>query len=354
MSTQYELVVQNGEVCLPSGRFMADLAVDKGKVAAVARPGEVAGLSTLDVRGLTILPGIVHTHVHMREPGLEYKEDYESGTKTAATGGVTCTIDMPNVTPPTTTVERYLEKKELAAAKAYVDYQHWPAPSNPEEVHRLAKLGIVPGLKEFMVRDPKAQYPHLPELAMAHHGQLFKVMRAAAEAGLNMLVHGADPDLMHTMAEPFLSDGHYSARHRAYDFNGWWFASRDIGSQVAILLARLAGLKIHVLHMGNGRHTHTFVRRAKEEGQNLTAEMEGPGSSRYRATPRSGAGSRSATTSRSVPTPRSCGRRSTTGRRTCCRWSTPRTGSRRRCPGNTISGTARPGCLPSKTCCPFS
>jgi dihydroorotase-like cyclic amidohydrolase len=275
MAPGYELVIQNGEVCLPSGRFRADIAVDNGKVAAVARPGEVSGAKTLDARGLTILPGIVHTHVHMREPGLEHKEDYESGTKAAAAGGVTCTIDMPNVTPPTTTVERYLEKKDLAAAKAYVDYQHWPAPATPEEVHRLAKLGIVPGLKEFMVKDPKAQYPHLPELAMAHHGQLFKVMRAAAEANFNMLVHGADPDLMHTMAEPFLNDGHYSARHQAYDFNGWWFANRDIGSQVAILIARLAGMRIHVLHMGNGRHTHTFVRRAKEDGQNLTAEMEG-------------------------------------------------------------------------------
>lgn len=272
--TEFELVVKNGTICLPSGKFALDIGVRDGQVAVLAAPGQISGKKELDASGKMILPGIVHTHVHMRDPGLTQKEDYASGTKAAAAGGITCTIDMPNVLPPTTTVERYLEKKELAASKAYVDYQHWPAPVTVESVYRFAELGITPGFKEFMVRDPKAKYPHIPELSMADHGLLFDIMKATADVGLPMIIHGADPELMHAMARPNLDDNSYPARFRSYNHNNWWFASRDIGSLVAIMIARLAGMKLHVLHLGNGRHTHNFVRQAKEEGQEVTGEME--------------------------------------------------------------------------------
>lgn len=272
---ELEFILKNAEVCLPSGTFKADIGIAKGKIAALASPGELPGRRFLDVDGKTVLPGVIHTHVHMREPGLAHKEDYESGTMAAAMGGITCVIDMPNVIPPTTTVERYGEKKEIASAKCYVDYQHWPAPVKVEEVYKFAKLGIIPGFKEFMVKDPKAAYPHIPELSMDDHGVLFKLMKAAAEVSIPMLVHGADPSLMHAQAGPFLHDPHYPARFKAYNENNWWFASRDIGSWIAIALARLAGVKVHILHLGNGRYTHRYVKQAKEEGQNVTGEMEG-------------------------------------------------------------------------------
>jgi dihydroorotase (multifunctional complex type) len=271
---EYDLIIKNGEICLPSGKFSADIGISDGKVLAIAGYGQLTGHEELDITGKIALPGIVHTHVHMREPGLTYKEDYESGTKAAAAGGITCTIDMPNVIPPTTTVERYLEKKEMASNKCIVDYQHWPAPTNADEIKKFAELGIVPGFKEFMVRDPKAKYPHIPEISIEDHGVLFDLMRAAAETNLPMLVHGADSPLMHAQAAPNLNDNSYSSRFKSYNYNDWWFASRDIGSWVAISIARLARLKVHILHLGNGRYTHKYVREAKEEGQDVTGEME--------------------------------------------------------------------------------
>jgi dihydroorotase (multifunctional complex type) len=271
----YDLVLRNGEVCTPSGRHQADVGVRAEKIAALANPGEISGRKEIDLRGKIILPGLIHTHVHMREPGLTHKEDYESGTMAAALGGITCTIDMPNVIPATTTVERYLEKKEMASGKAYVDYQHWPGPVSPEEIHRFGKLGGIPGIKAFMVKDPRAKYPHIPELSISNHGDLFELMKAAREVGLPMLVHGADSDLMHAMARPNMNDNSYGARFRSYNYNNWWFASRDIGSWVAIMIARLSGVKVHILHLGNGRTTHQYVRQAKAEGQLLTGEMEG-------------------------------------------------------------------------------
>jgi dihydroorotase (multifunctional complex type) len=270
----FDVIVRNGEICTPSGRFQLDIGVREGKIATLANPGQLSGENELNLSGKIVLPGVIHTHVHMREPGLTHKEDYESGTKAAAAGGITCTIDMPNVEPPTTTVERYLEKKEMASRKAYVDFQHWAGPVKPEEIHNFAKLGSIPGIKEFMVRDPKAEYPHMPELSIANHGDLFLLMKATAEVSLPMIVHGEDPDLMRAIALPFLDDNSYSARFKSYNYNNWWFSTRDIGSMVAIMMARLAGTKIHVLHMGQGRYMHRYVKRAKEEGQDITGELE--------------------------------------------------------------------------------
>jgi len=273
-SMRYDLIIQNGEVCTSCGRFRQDIGVQDGKIAALARWGQLSGTQELDVSGKVVLPGLIHTHVHMREPGLTYKEDYESGTKAAAAGGITCTVDMPNVQPPTTTVDRYLEKRAVAQRKAYIDYQHWAGPVKPEEVHRFAKVGGIPGIKVFMIRDPKAKYPHMPELTI-NHGDLFLLMKATAEVGLPMLVHGEDPDLMHAMALPFLAENDLKARSVSRNFNNWWSSSRDIGTMIAILVARLTKCKIHVLHVGHGRYLHRYVREAKEQGQIITGEMDG-------------------------------------------------------------------------------
>ncbi len=271
---KFDLVLKNGTVVRPSGKTREDIGVIDGKIAALGNPGQLSGEKELDAKGKVILPGVIHSHVHMREPGLTYKEDYESGTKAAAAGGITMTIDMPNVQPPTTTVERYQEKMAIAAEKAYVDFQHWPGPSTAQAVRDFARMGGIPGIKEFMVRDPKAKYPHMPELAIANHGDLFKLMNATAEAGLPMLVHGEDPDLMAAIAEPFLGTNTKEARFASYNFNDWWFSTRDIGSMVAILIARLTRMKLHVLHMGQGRYMHRYVRWAKKEGQDITGELE--------------------------------------------------------------------------------
>ncbi len=271
---QFDMIIKNGEICTSSGRFYLDIGITHGKIVALAKPGQLTNGRELDVSGKVVLPGVIHSHVHMREPGLTYKEDYESGTKAAAAGGITCTIDMPNVQPPTTTVERYLEKKEMAATKAYVDFQHWPGPVSPEEIRRFAKLGGIPGIKEFMVRDPKAKYPHMPELSIANHGILFSLMKATADEGLPMIIHGEDPDLMYAISASFLDDNSSTARFKSYNYGNWWFSTRDIGTMAAILIGRLAGVKLHILHMGQGRFMHRYVKRAKEEGQSITGELE--------------------------------------------------------------------------------
>src|SRR5690606_2246225 len=100
--THYDAIFANGTIANHSGRGGGDIAVRGGRIAAIGDVGRDAG-EIVDCTGLHILPGVIDTQVHFREPGGEHKEDLESGSLSAVMGGVTGVFEMPNTTPLTTT-----------------------------------------------------------------------------------------------------------------------------------------------------------------------------------------------------------------------------------------------------------
>src|SRR3569833_1181962 len=119
LSERVDLIVANGRVVTSDTTFEADLAIEDGRFVAVAEPGglRLDAAEVYDASGLHVLPGVIDGHVHFREPGLEYKEDFGTGTRAAVMGGVTTVIDMPNTLPTTSTAALVLAKRELAEAK---------------------------------------------------------------------------------------------------------------------------------------------------------------------------------------------------------------------------------------------
>jgi dihydroorotase len=116
MPKPVDLIVKNGTVVTATATFAADLAIDGGTFVAIAAPGEI-GLPAneeYDAAGRYVLPGVIDGHVHFREPGFEYKEDWTTGSTAAAMGGVTTVIDMPNTNPKTDTVAVVELKNKLA------------------------------------------------------------------------------------------------------------------------------------------------------------------------------------------------------------------------------------------------
>src|SRR4051812_17465655 len=95
-------------------RSQVDIAVSGGKISALGTKLNVAADKIINLKGLTVLPGVIDSQVHFREPGLTHKEDLESGTRAAVLGGVTSVFEMPNTNPSTTTVEQFNEKLRLA------------------------------------------------------------------------------------------------------------------------------------------------------------------------------------------------------------------------------------------------
>lgn len=116
-----DLVLTGGVVVNETAREVADVAITGGNVSAIAAPGSLSGAETVDVSGLHLIPGAIDMHVHFREPGYTHKEDWETGTRAAAMGGVTTVFEMPNTNPPTRSAQEFIEKQRFAE-KACVDF----------------------------------------------------------------------------------------------------------------------------------------------------------------------------------------------------------------------------------------
>ena len=97
-----DLLITGGMVVTPWGHVRADIGVRGGKICALGKIEGVTACDILDAKNLHILPGVIDSQVHFREPGMEHKEDIESGTRGAILGGVTSVFEMPNTVPPTT------------------------------------------------------------------------------------------------------------------------------------------------------------------------------------------------------------------------------------------------------------
>jgi dihydroorotase len=141
----FDLVVLNGLVVDSARSSEASLGISDGRVVAVLAPGEAPpARTTIDAEGKIVLPGLVDAHVHFREPGLVHKEDFASGSRAAAAGGVTTVMVMPTDNPMTTTPDLFAEKQALATGKCHVDFalQAGLGP-DPQHVRALADLGAV-------------------------------------------------------------------------------------------------------------------------------------------------------------------------------------------------------------------
>ncbi|MGL4954914.1 MAG: dihydroorotase, partial [Cetobacterium sp.] len=122
-----------------------DILIQDGKIVKIYNCSEIEELDIdeiIDVDGNWVLPGVIDVHTHMRDPGLSYKEDFETGSKACAKGGVTTFIDMPNTVPNTTTDEILKEKEKNSEGRSYVDYGfHFGGSKldNSEEIKKVRK-----------------------------------------------------------------------------------------------------------------------------------------------------------------------------------------------------------------------
>src|SRR5829696_1543209 len=147
MAESYDLILKGGTVVNHDGEGVRDLAVRGGKIVAI---GDVAGPSatTVDCRGLTILPGVIDTQVHFREPGATHKEDLESGSRSAVMGGVTAVFEMPNTRPVTTTAATLADKVARGRGRMHCDFAFFVGgtPGNAGEVADLERLPGAAGI----------------------------------------------------------------------------------------------------------------------------------------------------------------------------------------------------------------
>jgi dihydroorotase len=152
MPETFDLIVRGGEVVNHAGRGLADVGVRAGKIAAVGDLGQASADEIIDARGLAVLPGVIDSQVHFREPGLEWKEDLESGSRCAVLGGVTAVFEMPNTEPTTTDAGALADKLARAKGRMHCDHAFYVGGThqNAAFLGELERLPGCCGVKVFM------------------------------------------------------------------------------------------------------------------------------------------------------------------------------------------------------------
>jgi dihydroorotase len=264
VSREFDLVVRGGTLVTPRTSYVADLAVRDEKIAAIGNPGsfDQAAGRTLDARGRYVLPGVIDEHVHFREPGLEYKEDFGTGSRAAVMGGVTTVLDMPNTLPPTATAELVQQKRVLAEAKAFCDFGLYGllVQDSVEHLESMAHAGVV-GFKCFLGKSTG-------DIGPPDDGRLLEALEVIARLGLRCGFHAENDAILQHRVHALQASGRTDALAH--------LDSRPVVAEVeaiqrAALLAATTGARIHIFHLSSAAGLAT-IEEWRRKGVDITCE----------------------------------------------------------------------------------
>ncbi|WP_395665951.1 dihydroorotase [Methylocella sp.] len=249
MPQTFDLLIRGGVVVDHNGVGERDLGVTAGKIAAIGALGGASAGETLDAKGLTILPGVIDSQVHFREPGLTHKEDLETGSRAAVLGGVTAVFEMPNTNPLTTDAASLADKVARARRRMHCDFAFWVGGTvdNVNDIPELERLPGSAGIKVFM-------------------GSSTGSLLVADDAGLaEVLKRTRRRAAFHAEDEPRLESrkglrvaGDPSSHPVWRDEDAALTATRRL-----VRIARQYGARVHVLHVSSGGEI-AFLRDHKD------------------------------------------------------------------------------------------
>lgn len=152
MAESFDLLIKGATLVNHAGEGLADIGVRGGRIVAIGDLAAGRAGKSIDATGLHVLPGVIDTQVHFREPGLEHKEDLQSGSRSAVLGGVTAVFEMPNTKPATVTAEALADKVARGRGRMFCDFAFFVGATreNVEELPALERLPGAAGVKVFM------------------------------------------------------------------------------------------------------------------------------------------------------------------------------------------------------------
>jgi dihydroorotase len=230
-----DLVISGGTVMTSQGAVRADVAVVAGRIHAVGDLTGTPSAQRFDATGLHVLPGIIDSQVHFREPGNTHKEDIGSGSSAAAMGGVTTFFEMPNTQPPTTTQEALQFKVARAKETSWVDFAFYvgACEENADSLHELEVLEGCAGVKIFLGSSTGNLLVDQPEV-------LARVLRS----GRRRMACHSELESRLKERKP-LTDSHDVSQHPVWRDEVCAFES----TRALIAAARAARRNVHVLHV---------------------------------------------------------------------------------------------------------
>jgi dihydroorotase len=238
MKESFDLLIRGGTIATPNGIAQGDVGVIGGRIAAIGSLPNAQAAEIFEAKGLHVLPGVMDTQVHFREPGNAHKEDLASGSLAAILGGVTSVFEMPNTVPPTTTRAAIQDKLDRAHGRMHCDHAFY-AGATPQNIGALADLERMPGvcgIKAFLGSSTGTLLLNKEEDILA-----------ALKAGTRRVaVHSEDEDRM-------IARKHLAERGKPQTHPVWRDAeAARMSTERVLRLARQAGRRLHVLHVTTG------------------------------------------------------------------------------------------------------
>ena len=263
MAETYDLILKGGTVVNQDGAALRDIGIRAGRFAFIGDLARASAGEVIDCRGLHLLPGVIDSHVHFREPGLTHKEDLESGSRGAVLGGVTAVFEMPNTDPNTTTAEAVADKVKRAHHRMHCDFAFYVGATR-ENTRHLGELEMLPGVAGVKVFMGSSTGSLLIEDDEGVRAVLQNIRRRAA----------------------FHAEDEYRLRERmnlrvpgdARSHPVWRDATAALmGTQRLTRLARETGKRVHVLHVTSKEEAaflaeHKDVATAEATPAHLTLE----------------------------------------------------------------------------------
>ena len=249
MSETYDLIIRGGEVVNHAGRGLSDVGVRAGKIVAIGDLSQASAGEVFDAKGLAVLPGVIDTQVHFREPGLEWKEDLESGSRAAVLGGVVAVFEMPNTEPTTTDPDSLADKLVRARHRMHCDHAFYVGGTHENAVF-LGELERLPGccgIKVFMGASTGS-------LLVQDDEGIEQVLR---HVNRRAAFHSEDE---YRLAErrPLARTGDWTSHEEVRDA-----ASALESTHRLVRIAKALGKRIHVLHVTTAEEM-TFLAHHKD------------------------------------------------------------------------------------------
>ncbi len=266
-----QLIIKNAHYYANDTFLMGDIMVNDGKIAGICAPGGCCqeAAKVIDATGLCVLPGIVDSHVHFREPGRTDREDFYTGSCAAAAGGVTTVCEMPIAYPPPHSVDVLMNRVKLAEEKSIVDMAFYGSAGyeNRFQLQDLLDAGVI-AFKTFLHPAPEGREGEFVGLTVNDDGQLFMMMQEAGKTDGRYSFHCENYKLINEVEAELHKQGvedysfHYKSRPKIAEIES---------VSTIIQFAKVTGAKVEIVHI-SAPEACELVKQAQLEGVDIIAE----------------------------------------------------------------------------------
>jgi len=258
-----DIVLYNTKIPTDKGLIEGGIAIDEDRIVKIAKKTDLPKASRqINLKGNLALPGLIDSHVHLRDQQLAYREDFTTGTSAAAAGGVTTVVDMPNNRPVTMSVETLKERMRLAESRLLVNVAFNSAfPTQSDDIHQVVDAGAV-GFKLYLLEQ-------IGGVNITDDKALLKSFKVTRQAKVPVAVHAEDKAMIERAQKNLMKQGRNDLKAFVESHKP---SAEEKATQRTTELSKMSGAHLHVCHVSSEKAIRVIL-EAKKRGYRVTCEV---------------------------------------------------------------------------------